>query len=156
LLALAAVLFLAAGYFMMGRVDNYLARHVAAPDEGQAVTDLALFASEETVRDLAPQLGAAGISFDVILGEGDLAGSHYRLVCAAGRDDLQNLLICSLSKKLDGDRPALAVCNDPLYRNLFHQTGASCLAIEELTPRRIADELALLQPREEKQGDLAC
>ena len=115
-----------------------------------------MFAAEETVRALGPQLGAAGISFDVIRGEGDLAGGHYRLVCAAGQDDLQNLLICSLSKKLDGDRPALAVCNDPLYRKLFSRAGAACLAIEELTPRRIAEELALLQAREEKQGDLAC
>ena len=157
LLALAAVLFLAAGYFMMGRADNYLAVHVGVPDEGQApFTDLALFAAEETVRALGPQLDALGITYDAILGGDDLTGSHYRLVCAAGKDDLQNLLICSLSRRQGRKTPALAVCNDPRYRRLFTQAGASCLHMEELTPRRIAGELALTGSRQETQGDLAC
>ncbi len=157
MLALAAVAFLAAGYFLMGRVDNFLARHVAAPDEEQArFTDLALFADEETVRALGSRLKAAGITFDAILGGDDLAGSHYRLVCAAGEDDLQNLLICSLSRKQGKPTPALAVCNDPRYSKLFSQAGASCLAADELTPQRIAGELALIGARKDKQGDLAC
>lgn len=157
MLALAAVAFLAAGYFLMGRVDNYLARHVALPDGGQArFADLALFADEKTVRALGPRLKAAGITFDVILGGDDLAGSHYRLVCAAGEDDLQNLLICSLSRKQARAIPALAVCNDPRYSKLFSQAGASCLAADGLTPQRIAEELALIGARKDKQGDLAC
>ena len=157
MLALAAVAFLAAGYFLMGRVDNFLAGHVAAPDEGQApLADLALFAAEQTVRALGPQLDAQGITFDAILGGDDLAGRPYRLVCAAGEDDLENLLICSLSKKQGRPIPVLAVCNDPRYRKLFAQAGASCLHIDELTPRRIAGELALAVARQETQGDQAC
>ncbi len=156
-LVLVMLAFLPAGYWLMKRLDVFLSRPFAAPD-GRAAPeiDLALFAGEELLRGLCPALKEAGISFDVIRDGDDLSGRAYRLVCALGENDLQNLLICSVRKKLDSGCAVLARCNDPLYRNLYRDAGARCLDETEITALRIAGELRTIREHRREPGGLAC
>lgn len=152
-LALIMAAILMAGYRLMKRMDVFLARPVDAPDEpAMPAADLALIAEEALSDMLCPKLERAGVSFDVIRNEDDFCGRAYKLVCVFGKDDLQNLLACSVGKKLEQGCAILARCNNPLYRNLFREAGAQCLNESELSVERILKELDLFRAGTAEQG----
>ena len=156
-IALAAVTFLLAGYWLMKRLDYFLAFHIAVPeDAAKPGADLALYAPEELKRALCPKLTQAGIAFDLIEDEESLAGQNYPLICALGDDDLQNLLLCSLGKKLGQGHSIVARCNNPLYRSLFQDTGAVCLETSEPPEERILCEVKRIRENADLRGTPAC
>ena len=156
-IALAAIIFLLAGYWLMKRLDHFLAFHITVPDDtARPSADLALYAPEELKQNLCPKLTQAGIAFDLIEDEESFAGQNYPLICALGDDDLQNLLICSLGKKLGQGHTIVAKCNNPLYRNLFQDAGAFCLETSEQPEERILWEVKRLRESTDLQGGLAC
>ena len=156
-IALAAIIFLLAGYWLMKRLDYFLAFHIAVPeDTAKPAADLALYAPEELKQNLCPKLTQAGIAFDLIEDEESFAGRDYPLICALGDDDLQNLLICSLGKKLGEGHTIVAKCNNPLYRSLFHDTGAFCLETSEQPEARILSEVKRMHENVDMRGGLAC
>ena len=156
-IALAAVTFLLGGYWLMKRLDYFLAFHVAVPeDAAKPGADLALYAPEELRRALCPRLAQAGVAFDLIEDLESLAGRDYPLICALGDDDLQNLLLCSLGKKLGQGHTIVARCNNPLYRSLFRDTGAFCLETGEPPEARILFEVKRIRESAEMRGTPAC
>jgi len=157
LLVVFVVCFLLAGYWMMKRLDLFLSQNLIGTDEAVSpVVDIALIANEELSRELGSMFRTGDISFDVLQGEDDFYDHEYRLICAFTQDDLQNLLFCTLGKKISKARSAFSRCNNPLHRNLFRDAGAQCLEEADLTLARIKRELTQITVNAEKYGDGGC
>lgn len=111
------LVFMAILYRWMCRLDEYCGvRSEAGQDSEYLWKDVLLFGSDPA---LCEELRTRRLECDVVACPAFPLLRMYRIVVAASPSDLDNLLLCTMAKQRDPSMRTVALCNGPVYREIF-------------------------------------
>lgn len=126
------------GYFLMGRLDQFIERggFVKEP-EASTEKEILLYGEPETIDRISHALDAAAITYDFTTEPTIKDGTIYHWIGAFSKDDTNNLLICLSAKRKNSGIRIMAKCNNNIYENVFKQTGITMIFQKDIPINRI-------------------
>ena len=131
--------FVVLGYYLMGKLDRFLHRgsKVRSP---KRPPDLILFGTVEKPGDFSGYPLFPGLFVERIASPGNLGEfSEFRALAAIGTADVDNLLLCSMARKRNRNCLLIALCNNPLYENMYRDFKVDHLLAEKPSGKLLVD-----------------
>jgi hypothetical protein len=130
------------GYFLMSRLDRFIERGCFGtlpehPVEPSVEKEILLYGDRETIEEIRQALDQASITYDGTTEPEISEGIYYHWIGAFSDDDGNNLLICLLAKRKNGQVRTMAKCNNSIYERIFRQTGITVILQNDVPPSRI-------------------
>ncbi len=121
-----------------------------APNSNESL-DVLLFGSNKISSDIAEILDRLNITYKLIKNTSELNNNDsYKYIFAVDKLDLENLMICSLCKKIMGVTNFLAICNCSYNKKIFEDNHIPYLFGEDIQASQIVK--ALLSPSQNSGG----
>ena len=126
------------GYFLMCRLDRFIAQGGFAKEpEASIEKEILLYGEQEILDEISHALDAAAITYDRTAGPEIKDGTAYRWIGAFSGDDEDNLLICLSAKRKNVSIRTMARCNNMIYKNIFRQMKITVILQSEVPVSRI-------------------
>lgn len=101
-----------------------------------------LFGNHSILKDILIFLEKRNISYTIITNTNELNKSDsYKYLLAIDELDLENLVICSLGKKLMGIPEIIAICNDAYNKKIFEDNHIPYLCGENISAYQLISTL---------------
>lgn len=103
-----------------------------------------LFGNRSISKDIIKFLEKQNISYTIIKSTNELnESSSYKYLIAVDELDLENLLICSLGKKMMGITEIIAICNYANNKKIFEDNHIPYLCGDNITASQLVSTLFL-------------
>lgn len=124
------LVFMAVLYRWMCHLDEYCGIHSEPEQDPEYLwKDVLLFGADPA---LYTALRARQLECDAVECPAFPLLRMYRIVVAASKNDLDNLLLCTLAKQRDPSMRTVALCNGPVYREIFDHPSVDGTAADRL------------------------
>ncbi len=155
IILLSVIILFFFGYFIMDRLDNFLASSHCFPEAKNIVSkiqeshDTLVFGKPDTSIDIYKILEKEKIRFDKAENINELNQSHpYKYLFAVDKADLENIMICSLCERLKSGVNKIAILNNPENKNVYEKYHIPFLYVNGITAIQI---VSVLFPHNKKE-----
>lgn len=155
LLIVILILFAAFGYLLMDKIDLCLTTPEVFPDkkalppEGSPAGGTLIFGRLAVADEIAAQFERLHIPYHKIRSLDELLTSQsYRFLIAVDSDDLENLTVCVVSRKMMSIQTLAAVCNNRESIRLYEEHLIPFMPIADLNVSALT---ALIFPQAQPQ-----
>ncbi|MHB1154091.1 MAG: NAD-binding protein [Eubacteriales bacterium] len=120
ILVLSILCIIILGYYLMKRLDAFLAGGVLINPSSKNISHILLFGlSSDT--EIINVLEDMNVIYDLTDNECFTPLNIYKMVFACSDNDMNNLMICSSAKRSDNNIYTVAKCNNRLYETVFRR-----------------------------------
>lgn len=155
IILISVLVLLFSGYFIMNRLDNFLASSHCFPEVKNIVQekhdcDTLVFGKPDITIDIYRLLEKEKILFDKAETINEFNQSHpYKYLFAADKTDLENIMICSLCERLKCGVKKIAILNNLENRKVYEKYHIPFLYVNGITAIQMVSALFPCNKKEE-------